>query len=294
VRIPLSYAQERLWFIDQLQQGNSTEYNMSTVLLLRGDLNLEAFEQAIQALVARHEILRTHFSVVDGEPFQVIEPELVLSLPVEDMSALDQASQQAEVSAALQRDTEEPFDLAQGPVMRVKLLKLRDSEQKRLEHIFLLTMHHIVSDGWSVGVISREIGMLYEAFCMGQEACSVLPPLPVQYADFALWQRSWLDGEGMSRGLEHWTAQLAGAPERLQLPADRPRPAVQTFAAEICQRALRADQVAALKQLSQRRQATLYMTLLAAFAVLLERYCGQDDMAIGSPIANRQGRSARG
>jgi amino acid adenylation domain-containing protein len=279
--IPLSYAQERLWFIDRLQQGRSTEYNIPVALLLRGELDTEALGRTIQALVARHESLRTRFVEIDGQPSQLIEAELHLPLPVADLSRLGEAERQAEVAAALQREWDAPFDLARGPLLRVRLLALGDRE-----HILLLTLHHIVADGWSWGVLGRELGALYQALRAGEE--SPLPPLPVQYADFALWQRSWLDGAAMSHGLEYWKAQLEGAPERLQLPADRPRPPLQTFAARLCRRPLSARQVAALKQLGQAHHATLYMTLLAAFAVLLQRYSGEDDIVIGSPIASRQ------
>ncbi|MCP4532707.1 MAG: non-ribosomal peptide synthetase, partial [Delftia sp.] len=280
-RTPLSYAQERLWFIDQLQQGKSTEYNMPGALLLSGDLDAEAFGLAIQALVKRHETLRTHFVASDGEPFQVIEPELSVPLPVQDLSALDEASRTAAVATALRREGSESFDLARGPLLRVRLLMLADGPLQKRQHILLRTVHHIVSDGWSEGVFNRELAALYEAYSLKRP--STLPPLTVQYADFSLWQRSWLDKTAISRGLEYWTTQLAGIDERPALPTDRPRPAVQTFAADYCHRSLGAAQLAALQELSNSRQATLYMTLLAAFGVLLNRYSGSDDIVLGSP-----------
>ena len=279
-RLPLSYAQQRLWFIDQFE-GTSTEYNMPEALRLQGELDQEALERTINTIVERHESLRTHFVEVDGEPVQTIVPSLRIAVPVEDLSALDEASQQQAVAAAMRREWEQPFDLARGPVLRIKLLKLGEHD-----HILLRTFHHIVSDGWSVGVFNREFGTLYEAFQEGHQ--NPLEPLPVQYADFALWQRSWLDKQALDHGLEYWKEQLSGIPEQLRLPTDRPRPAYPTFAAELCGVTLPAQQLAGLKRLSQANNATLYMTLLSAFALLLERYSGQEDIVVGSPIANRQ------
>ena len=175
----------------------------------------------------------------------------------------------------------QPFDLGRGPVLRMRLLKLGEQE-----HVLLRTMHHIVSDGWSQGVFNRELTILYEAYREGRE--NPLKALAVQYADFAMWQRSWLEGGALDEGLKYWKEQLAGIPERLELPTDRARPAVQTFGAEVWQGGCRAELVAGLKRVSRESQATLYMTLLAAFGVLLSRYSGQDDIVVGSPIANRQ------
>ncbi|MCA1702416.1 MAG: condensation domain-containing protein, partial [Actinobacteria bacterium] len=279
-RLPLSYAQERLWFIDRFE-GTSVEYNMPEALRLRGELDLRALVQTIQTLVQRHESLRTHFAEVDGVPIQIIAPALHLPLPVEDLSVLDEAARPQRVAAALRWEWQEPFDLACGPLLRVKLLKLGAQE-----HILLRTCHHIVSDGWSQGLFNREFMLLYEAFRQGRE--SSLEPLAVQYADFALWQRAWLDEERLGSGLAYWKQQLADIPERLELPTDRPRPVMQTFAADLCSVTLPAQRLAALQRLSQENQATLYMTLLSAFAVLLHRYSGQDDIVVGSPIANRQ------
>ena len=279
-RLPLSYAQQRLWFIDRLE-GTSTEYNVPQAVRLRGELDLGALEKAINRIVERHESLRTHFEEEGGEPVQVIEPELRIEVPVEDLSGLGEQVQQQRVLEALRREGAQPFDLAHGPVMRIKLLKLGQQE-----HILLRTMHHIVSDGWSAGIFNREFAVLYEAYREGRE--DPLKPLAVQYADFALWQRSWLEGGALDEGLGYWKKQLAGMPEQLELPTDRPRPAVRTFEAEACQQVVSAAQVAGLKRLSEEHQATLYMTLLAAFGVLLSRYSGQDDIVVGSPIANRQ------
>jgi pristinamycin I synthase-3/4 len=279
-RVPLSYAQQRLWFLDQLE-GTSTEYNVPQALRLRGRLDAGALERTIQTIVERHESLRTHFAEVDGEAMQVIEPVQRMEVPVEDLSGMEEKAQRERISAAMRREGEEPFDLGRGPVVRMKLLKLGEEE-----HVLLRTMHHIVSDGWSQGVFNREFMILYEAFREGRE--SPLKPLTVQYADYALWQREWLDEEALGGGLEYWKRQLAGIPERLELPTDRTRPMVQTFGAEACQVRLSAEQSAGLKRLSQGNQATLYMTLLAGFGVLMSRYSGQEDIVVGSPIANRQ------
>jgi hypothetical protein len=269
-----------LWFIDQLE-GGSTEYNMPQALQLRGELDQQALVRALNTIVERHESLRTHFGQVDGEPVQLIEPKLNLVVPVEDLSGLAEEARQQAVARALEREWEQPFDLRHGPVLRLRLLKLGAAE-----HVLLRTFHHIVSDGWSCGVFDREFALLYEAFRTGCE--NPLPALPVQYADFALWQRQWLDEEALQEGLEYWKQQLAGIPEQLSLPTDRPRPVWQTYAAEVCTASFPAERLHALKRFNQGQQATLYMTLLAVFGVLLERYSGQQDIVVGSPIANRQ------
>jgi amino acid adenylation domain-containing protein/non-ribosomal peptide synthase protein (TIGR01720 family) len=279
-RLPLSYGQRRLWFLDQLQ-GASTEYSMQQALRLRGKLDVEALEMAINTIVERHESLRTHFVEVEGEPEQMIEQELRIEAPVEDLSRLEEAEQRARVMAALRREGEEPFDLERGPMLRVKLLKLGEGD-----HILLRTMHHIASDGWSEGIFNREFVILYEAFLEGR--VNPLMPLRVQYADFALWQRELLGGERLEEGLAYWKRRLEGIPEHLELPTDRVRPAVQSFEAEACQVILDRGQVERLKRLSQANQSTLYMTLLSAFGVLLGRYSGQEEIVVGSPIANRQ------
>jgi pristinamycin I synthase 3 and 4 len=278
--LPLSFAQQRLWFINRLE-GTSTEYNMPGALRLRGELDREAIERTINTIIERHESLRTHFAEVGGEPVQVIDPELWIELPVEDLSALDEKAQRERVSTVLRQEGAQPFDLASGPMLRMKLLKLGERD-----HLLLRTVHHIVSDGWSEAVFNREIMVLYEAYREGRK--NPLKPLAVQYADFAVWQRQWLEKEVLSGGLVYWKRQLEGIPERLELPTDRPRPLVQTFGAEACPVRLTAEQAGELQRLSQGNQATLYMTLLAALGVLLGRYSGQEDIVVGSPIANRQ------
>jgi len=279
-RLPLSYAQQRLWFIDQLQ-GASTEYNVPNAFHLRGKLDQEALAQALSTIVQRHECLRTHFPKIDGEPVQAISPIQPVDLPTKDLSGFDEAERQHKLDELLRREWNEPFDLASGPVYRVILIKL--SEQ---HHVLLRTFHHIVSDGWSEGVFNYELMTIYEALQQGHE--NPLEFLPVQYADFTLWQRRWLNEEAVARELAFWKKRLQGIPEQLELPKDRPRQAMQTFAADLCHAKLSADETAELKHLAQANQATLYMTLLSAFAVLLQRYSGQEDIVIGSPIANRQ------
>jgi len=285
-RVPLSHAQQRLWFIDRLE-GTSVEYNMPFALRLKGELDRTALERALNAIVERHESLRTRFAEVEGEPFQVIEPDCRIELGLEDMRGGEESAQQERVQEALRSEARMAFDLMRGPVLRVKLLRLGTEE-----HVLVRTMHHIVSDGWSEGVFNHELMVLYEAFGEGRE--NPLRPLRVQYADFALWQRRWLEGGALDRGLSYWKEQLAGIPARLELPTDRPRPALQTFGGEVCSMTLSAVQVAALKRLSQDHQSTLYMTLLAVFGMLLSRYSGQDDIVVGSPIANRQDEQVEG
>jgi amino acid adenylation domain-containing protein len=279
-QLPLSHAQQRLWFIDRVR-GASAEYNIQEMLRLRGELDREALERSINTIVERHESLRTHFAEVDGVPVQVIEGELRVALPVEDLSELREEEQKERVREVVRREGAEAFDLSRGPVLRIRLLKLSEGE-----HILLRTMHHIVSDGWSEGVFNRELMVLYEAYQQGRE--NPLKPLGVQYADFALWQRRGLEGGGLEEGLRYWKEQLAGIPERLELPTDRARPAEQTFEAEAVYVSLSSEQVKGLKRLSRENQATLYMSLLAAFGVVLSRYSGQEDVVVGSPIANRQ------
>ena len=280
-QILLSYAQQRLWFLDRLEGCRSTEYNMPKALRLRGGLDVAVLEQAVNTIVARHESLRTHFAEVDGEPLQVISAELRIELPVEDLSALDAEEQQQRIEAAVREEAAAPFDLSHGPVLRMRLLKLGQQD-----HVLLRTVHHIASDGWSEAIFSRELSALYAAFREGRN--NPLPPLPIQYADFALWQRRCLGDGALNQGLAYWKQQLAGIPARIELPADHPRPTVQSFAARLHQITLPEGLTAALKRVSQQQQATLYMTLLAAFAILLSRYSGQDDIVVGSPIANRQ------
>jgi amino acid adenylation domain-containing protein len=277
--VPLSYAQQRLWFLDKLQ-GTSAEYNLCEALRLHGKLDLAAVRQTVAGLIDRHESLRTRFAEFEGEPIQIIDPAMDLPLPVEDLRQLDIASRNNHVMTAMRQEREQPFDLSRGPLMRMKLLRMGEDE-----HVLLRSFHHIICDGWSQGIFNREFFSLYESFHEGREAA--LEALPVQYADFALWQRNWLKEDVLNAHLEYWKKQLAGIPEQLSLPRDRARPAMQTFTAELLRMNLPLESLTALKRLSQNNQATLYMTLLGAFAVLLQRYSGQHDIVVGSPIANR-------
>ncbi|MBB6145126.1 amino acid adenylation domain-containing protein [Silvibacterium bohemicum] len=277
--IPLSFAQQRLWFLSQLS-SSSVEYNIPQAMRLRGPVNVTAMEMAVNAIVARHESLRTRFVDVSGTPEQIVDNSLQIAIPVEQRRGLEEHSRLQTMAEAARKEAGEPFDLSRGPLLRAKLLELDDED-----HLLLITLHHIVSDGWSSSILSREFALLYEAFCEGRE--NPLTPLPVQYADFTLWQRNHLEGGALASGLEYWKEELAGIPARLELPSDRPRPPVQTFAAGVGVAHLSPDQLAAFQPMLQAGHATLYMALLASFAVLLERYTGQQDIVVGTPIANR-------
>ena len=276
---PLSFAQQRLWFLDQLDPG-STVYNVPGSLRIRGLLDVTALQRSVNEILRRHEVLRTTFSMVEGQPVQIIAPSLSLSLPVIDLADHPKNEREDEARRFVSEEAGRPFDLARGPLMRVTLLRL-DHE----DHILLLTMHHIVSDGWSMGVLYRELLVLYEAF--SHEQPSPLPDLPIQYADFSIWQRNWLQGEALDSQLSYWKKQLKGPLAILNLPLDRPRPAVQSHRGARQSIILSQALLQSLKALSQKEGVTLFMTLLAAFQVLLHRNTGQDDIVVGTPIANR-------
>ncbi len=276
---PVSFAQQRLWFIDQLQPGGSA-YNIPTALRLRGPLDVMAMEQAFTSLVERHESLRTTFDVRDGEPVQVIHALPHFPLPVVDLSTLPPEECEAEARRLATHEAQRPFDLARGPVFRALLLRLGEQD-----HVLIGTMHHIVSDGWSMGVLVRELTALYAAHATGQEAR--LPALPMQYADFAAWQRSWLQGEALERQLGYWRQQLSGAVPVLELPTGKPRPALQSHRGAWQPVLLPASVTEALLALCQHEGTTPFMVLLAIWQVLLSRYSGQDDISVGSPIAGR-------
>jgi amino acid adenylation domain-containing protein len=276
---PLSFAQERLWFIDRLEPGSAV-YNVPTGWRLGGDLNGAALERALGEIVRRHEALRTVFTEVDGSPVQVIAPFSGFALPVEDLSDLSQADREAALRRRAAEEARRPFDLSAGPLFRAALLRLG-----REDHLLLLTMHHIVSDGWSMGVLFRELLALYAAYREGRE--SPLPELAVQYADYAVWQREQLKGEALERHLSYWREQLAGAPELLELPTDHPRPAVQTYRGVSVPVELSLELLERLQALGRSEEATLYMVLLGAFQVLLSKYSGSEDVVVGSPIAGR-------
>lgn len=276
---PLSYAQQRLWFLSQLEPQSSA-HNIPAVIRLTGRLNIAALENSINEIVHRHETLRTTFTVVDGEPVQVISAADKLLLPIIDLQTIPEAERETEALHQAMQDAQTPFNLEQDALLRVSLLRLGETD-----HVILFTMHHIVSDGWSTGILIRELTTIYTAYDSGQP-CN-LPALPIQYADFAVWQREWLQGEVLNNQLNYWKQQLGGDLPVLELPTDRPRPAIQTDRGATQSFALSESVTAALKQLCQQEGVTLFMTLLAAFKVLLHRYTQQNDILVGTPIANR-------
>ncbi|HEV2765033.1 MAG TPA: condensation domain-containing protein, partial [Pyrinomonadaceae bacterium] len=277
--LPLSFAQQRLWFLDQLEP-ESAFYNVPTAVQLSGRLDVGVLERTLGEIVARHESLRTVFASVEGRPVQVIQPPRPVRIPLEDLRDRLPSEREAEVARFTYEVAREPFDLSRGPLMRVRLLRLAEDE-----HVVLLTMHHIVSDGWSMGVMVREISALYRAFAEGRP--SPLPPLVIQYADFAVWQREWLRGETLERELDYWRTQLGGELPASELPTDRPRPPVQSYRGAYHSFQFRKETAQALHRLSREEGCTLFMTLLAGFAALLQRYTGQDDIVVGTDIANR-------
>ncbi|MEV1173957.1 amino acid adenylation domain-containing protein, partial [Nonomuraea sp. NPDC049784] len=274
--VPLSFAQQRLWFLNQLAPL-SLEYNEPLALRLRGALDTAALGAALDAIVERHEVLRTRLVAVDGVPHQVVDPPSGFALDLLDLSAEPDAAARAE---ELHRaDVIAPFDLAAGPLVRGRLIRLGLED-----HVLSLVMHHVVSDEWSVGLLRRELSVLYGAFSRGEP--SPLPPLPVQYADFAVWQRAWLQGEVLEGQLGYWRDRLAGAPV-LNLPADRPRPPVRSSAGAVVEFGVDASTVARLRAVTRDAGATMFMTMFSAYVALLSRYCDQDDIVVGTPIANR-------
>jgi hypothetical protein len=254
---------------------------------LSGRLDAGALERTLTEVVRRHEVLRTYFAEVEGEPVQVIAAAAPLELPVTDLSSMKEEEREAEVKRLRAEEARRPFNLKEGPLVRAKLLRLSEGE-----HVVLLTMHHIVTDGWSIGVLIREVAALYEAYTQGLE--SPLPELELQYADYAAWQRGWLQGEALEQQLGYWRKQLGGKLPVLELPTDRPRPAVQTFRGSHATFTLRHDVAEGVRELSRREGVTPFMTLLAAFQVLLSRYTGQEDIVVGSAIAGRNRKEVEG
>jgi non-ribosomal peptide synthetase component F/aryl carrier-like protein len=276
---PLSFAQQRLWFLDQLEPGHLA-YNVPIGLRLTGSLNVTALEQSLNEIVRRHEALRTTFATVEGRPIQVIAPAQPLTFSRVDLRNLPETEREGEARRLATEEAQLPFELSKGPLLRHTLLQL-DQE----EHMLLLTMHHIISDGWSLGVFLRELATLYAAFSKGNP--SPLPELPMQYADFARWQRQWLQGEVLEAQLSYWKRQLGCSLPVLQLPTDRPRLAVQRFLGTQQSLTLSKTLTEALKALSRQEGVTLFMTLLAAFQTLLHFYTGQNDIIVGTDVANR-------
>ena len=278
-KFPLSFAQQRLWFLDQLEP-NSAVYNIPGTHSFNGPLDLHALERSLSEIVRRHEVLRTTFHIVDGEPVQVIAEAQPQQLEVIDLSALPEAERKAKAERMANEETQQPFDLTRGPLFRFRLVRLAEEQ-----HILLLTMHHIISDGWSLGVLGRELAALYQAYSTGQS--SPLPELGIQYADFAVWQREWLQGEVLEKQLRYWREQLGGELPVLELTTDRPRPPVQTYRGKAVDLEISVEVRERLKQVGRESGATFFMTLMAGFNLLLWRYTQQQEILVGTPIANR-------
>ncbi|MBH8561819.1 amino acid adenylation domain-containing protein [Nostoc sp. CENA67] len=278
-KLPLSFAQQRLWFLDQLEPDNST-YNLSLCVRLQGVLNIAALEHSLNEIVRRHEVLRTTFTAVNGQPVQIIASILSINLPILDLSKLSKSAQEIEIKKLVKQQAQQSFNLTSAPLFNAIILQI--SEQ---EYVLVFTIHHIIADGWSTGIIVQELTALYESFCTNKP--SSLKELPIQYADFAVWQREWLQKEVLSSQINYWKQQLSGSLPVLELPTDRPRPAIQTFVGGKQSFQISSSLTAALKTLSRKEGVTLFMTLLAAFQTLLYRYTQQEDILVGSPIANR-------
>jgi amino acid adenylation domain-containing protein len=281
----LSFGQERLWFLNQLEPENL--YNTPAAMMLVGQLDLASLEQSLNEIVRRHEVLRTSFTSVDGRPEQVIAETLEVQLQLFDLRELPGSERRSEAGRLIDEEARRPFDLREAPLLRATLLRLAEDE-----HVLMINMHHIISDDWSLGVLFREVSLLYEAFSKGNS--SSLPELPIQYADYAAWQREWLAGETLEKQLSYWKEQLSGELPGLQLPADHARPTTQGFRGARQSILFPKDLSPGIKLLGQREGTTIFITLLAAFNVLLYRYTGQEDILIGSAIANRHRAETEG
>jgi amino acid adenylation domain-containing protein len=279
IDLPLSFAQQRLWFLHQLEP-DSPAYNVIGAVRLKGPLDVPALERSVNEIARRHEVLRTSFATVDDEPSQVIAPELELRLHLQDLNGLPEAEREAEARRLANEEAQRPFDLSRCPLFRISLLRLSEEE-----HVLLYTMHHIVSDAWSLGVLVREVATLYEAFSHGKPV--PLAPLPVQYADYAVWQREWLTGDVLEAHLSYWQQKLGGNLPALQLPSDRPRPATQSLRGAVHAFALPPELLKSVKEVSRRASVTPFMTLLASFLSLLHKETGEVDLVVGTDIANR-------
>ena len=282
-RMPLSFAQQRLWFLDQLEPESSL-YNLLTIVRLTGQLNIPVLKQCIEEIILRHEILRTTFHDKDGQPYQNISPTGVFELPEIDLRKLPESDQHSEVMQLAAQEARKSFDLANGPLLRVTLIRLGDSR-----NVVIVNVHHIIADGWSVNVLIFEMASLYEAYSAGKP--SPLPPLPVQYADFASWQRSYLQGPVLEKQLDYWLEKLSNSQPILSLPYDFSAGAASGLTEKTAGKSFHFEIPASIYQklldFSQREGVTLFMTLLASFQVLLYRYSGQDDFNVGVPMANR-------
>jgi hypothetical protein len=279
-------TQEHLWGLDRLLPGAPFS-NMPYAVRLTGTLNVTALEQSVNEIIKRHEALRTTFTTVTGQSVQVIAPVLRLSLPVKDLRALPQAERETTAQRLVRIGALYPFDLEKGPLLQVHILQLDEQE-----HILLLTMHHIISDGWSRGVLLHELAVLYDAFCQGKP--SPLPGLPIQYADYAHWQRQWLHSEAGKAQLAYWTQQLHDPLPTLELPTDRPRTGELSLHAARQPFQIPRELTVSLTRLSYQESTTLFMTLVAAFKILLYSYTGQEDICVGTLVANRQHQETEG
>ncbi|MDZ7375500.1 MAG: amino acid adenylation domain-containing protein [candidate division KSB1 bacterium] len=277
--IPLSFAQQRLWFLDQLQP-NSPFYNIPIALRAIGNLNISALKQSLQQVIQRHETLRTSFKVSKGKPYQIISDQAEIKIEIIDLTQMNKGDQELRVQQLATEEAIRPFDLSSGPLLRVSIIRLQPEQ-----HVILVTMHHIISDGWSMAIFIKEVAACYQAVC--QDQAISLPNLPIQYADFANWQRRWLTGSVLEQQLDYWKQQLAGLPPMLELPTDKPRPAIQSANGAALTRKLSLDLLKSAKNFSGQENVTLFMTLLAAFKTLLFRYTGQGDIAVGIPHASR-------
>jgi acyl carrier protein len=277
--LPLSYPQQRMWLLEQLSAGSSA-FNLPLGLRLRGPLSVAALERTFSEVIRRHEILRTTFPVRNGVPSQVIGPAASVSLPLVDLSGLEEGARECQALRIATENARRPFDLTSGPLVRTYLLRLGEAE-----HVVVCTMHHLVGDAWSFDVLTAELSRLYGSF--GQGEPSPLPELPIQYVDYAVWQRQWLTGAVLESRLAYWNRQLAGAPSGLSLPRSRPPAAVQSFRGARLQMVLPRELTEGLRALSRREGTTLFMTMLGGFLALLHQYTGEKDLVVGSVIANR-------
>ncbi|BAT56840.1 condensation domain-containing protein (plasmid) [Nostoc sp. NIES-3756] len=276
---PLSFAQQRLWFVEQIQPGNSS-YNILLAIRLQGELSLTYLEKSFQEIVARHEILRTSFITIKGEPQQVIYPHLPLKIAIYDIQELPEEAQEQEIKNLVLQEAKQPFDLAQIPLFRVKILQLNSQE-----FVLVLVMHHIITDAWSIEILLKELITFYQAFSHQQP--ENLPTLPIQYADFAVWQRNYLTGKVLENHLDYWRKQIGKNLPELKLPTDYPRPEIPTY--EGAKKTLVISQyfTEKIKQLSLQLGSTIFMLLLAAFEILLHYYSQQEEIVIGIDVANR-------
>ncbi|MEH2243327.1 condensation domain-containing protein [Nostoc sp.] len=276
---PLSFAQQRLWFIHQLAPESSA-HNIPVAIKFQGNLNIEVLAQSLNEIIKRHEILRTNFLLREGEPVQVIQKAITLSLPVADLRKLSVSDRIAHMQCLSTELTQQPFDLSGQLLLRAKVVQLTEQEYR-----LLLIVHHIIVDGWSMGILIRELASLYEAFSTGKP--SPLPELPIQYVDFAYWQKQWLQGKRMATLLTYWKRQLGSQVPTLNLPIDQPRSAIQTFQGASVNFVLPKQVSKSIKNLSREEGVTVFMTLLAALQTLLHRYTNQDDIVVGTDVANR-------